>query len=315
MSLLNVTEILGKIDELRAVFLLGQRGMPFLEEIFSFIQEIAPLMGEINQSLEDTTGKMPQARSQLESVTQATELATTEIMDLVDEVQALVRTNKAALNAATEALEEMRNLDQRLLTTLRDGLGADHEVLVAAEALFEAKDATRYQATAALRAEAEGTDQMRDSLNQIMMSLQVQDITTQQIASVTHLIESIRNRMASLNERLGMTGPTAAAPFKATNSLDQGDTFDVHARYVHDPGRQAGADEVVSQYADDAPDDAGDAVSPDDIDALFGGDTPDAAGAKPTSQDDIDALFGDGATDAAGAEPASQDDIDALFGG
>ena len=80
----DISELLKKADELRSLFVLGQRVIPFLEEIFVFVSEIEPLLDEINKSIDENLKKMPNASQQLSKVTEATELATTEIMDIVD---------------------------------------------------------------------------------------------------------------------------------------------------------------------------------------------------------------------------------------
>ncbi len=115
----------------------------------------------------------------------------------------------------------------------------------------------------------------RTSLGRILISLQVQDITAQQLASVNHLIESIRSRLSRLISRL------ADEDVVEEGTIVDPDTFNEHARYDRSGDRQATADQVTS--------------SQDDIDALFGA-VPEPAVAAP-------------------AEAASQDDIDALFGG
>ncbi len=84
MKELDIKELLRKADELRALFVLGQRVIPFLEELFSFIGEIQPLLEEINKSIKENLSKMPNLSKQLSKVTEATELATNEILDIID---------------------------------------------------------------------------------------------------------------------------------------------------------------------------------------------------------------------------------------
>src|SRR5690625_7452287 len=77
----DLNEILSKINEMRAAFVLGQRAIPFLEEIFVFLREISPLLNDINVSIRDSTSKMPRATSQLLSVSSATETDQTQVVD------------------------------------------------------------------------------------------------------------------------------------------------------------------------------------------------------------------------------------------
>ena len=70
----DLSVLLKKTDELRALFVLGQRVLPFLEEIFMFVSEIKPLLDDINHSIEENLKKMPNVSKQLSKVTEATEL-------------------------------------------------------------------------------------------------------------------------------------------------------------------------------------------------------------------------------------------------
>ena len=81
---IDIQQLFQKVQELKALFIIGQRVVPFLEEIFRFIEEIFPLLNVINTSLADNLQKMPKASMQLSKVSEATELATTEIMDTLD---------------------------------------------------------------------------------------------------------------------------------------------------------------------------------------------------------------------------------------
>ncbi|MEM9665337.1 MAG: protein phosphatase CheZ [Bacteroidota bacterium] len=319
MSAFNVNEILGKINELRAVFVLGQRAVPFLEEVFQFLKEIAPLFDDISASIQESTGKMPHAKSQLESVTQATEVATTEIMDRVDTSTAeLGRTKKEVLRMA-EQVEALRRADAQVIRILRRELADQPRVLARLELLHEEKKSLRLDLSHTLEAQVDVLKTLRNSMNSIMMSLQVQDITTQQISAVNHLIESVRERMATLNQRLGIPQPGAANDNVYGYGVHSRVDFDPNARYSHShsASRQEQADQLISSFdGQGAPAPApSEAASADDIDALFGGGAPAAAPSEAASADDIDALFGGGAPAAAPSEAASADDIDALFGG
>jgi len=82
----QIDSLLKEIEELKAIFVLGQRVIPFLEELFHFIREVGPMLEEINKSLEESSSKIPKASNQLDTVTRTTEMATTEILDTLDEM-------------------------------------------------------------------------------------------------------------------------------------------------------------------------------------------------------------------------------------
>ncbi|ARA94771.1 hypothetical protein AWN76_017500 [Rhodothermaceae bacterium RA] len=287
MSVIRLNEIPRKLNELRAVFCLGQRAIPFLEDVFTFLEEISPLMDEINASLRESTDKMPHARSQLESVTQATELATNEIMDLIDVLQAMTQEARADAEARLHDVEALRQADVRLQALLNDHLDDPDEALQdALDAHLSERQATYEALETHLHAQVDSFKRTRDSLNQILMSLQVQDITSQQIAAVNHLIENIRTRMYELTTRLNDRLSFEDTDF-ALAEVEAPSTFDPNARYDHSPDRQAQADDIIASFQ--------------------------TSGGGPASQDEIDQLFTGG--DGLSGERASQDDIDKLFGG
>lgn len=302
MATQHIHDLLSKLNELRAVFILGQRAIPFIEEVVYFLREISPLLEEVNDSLADSTRKMPKASSQLKSVTQATEMATTEILDLIDVVLRELDEFNQSRSQAPQYLEQLIALDQELQQRLPSALRAE----------LEACFATRHQLYAALQEPLVHQDRLiasvRERMNRIMLALQVQDITAQQLAAVNHLIESVRQRMAHLIQRLGgevLEGLDMASLFTPG-------TFDPHAHYDRSGKRQQRADAIIEAFQQgdlaEAP-----LASQDEIDALFSGSAPTSQSeidalfnGTPTSQQEIDALFG-------GKTPASQDEIDALF--
>lgn len=301
MTLHNINDILSKISELRAVFVLGHRAVPFIEEVLYFLKEITPLMDEINVSLTESTHSMPHATSQLTSVSKATELATTEILDLVDEVFAKIEYVGARRKEITTVLDQREAEDTKMLEILRAGLSDREGLLEEVEAFFARKETSLAPARQAMLDQAATLDSVRDRMNRIMISLQVQDITSQQIASVNHVIESIRKKLDRLAERL-----TTGSFDSVDEHLDLGPgTFDSQARYDRSGKLQATVDQIINGHrsvsapGENQPD-------PSDIDALFA----EGANAFPSSQQDIDALFGENTSSNA---RASREEIDLLF--
>jgi chemotaxis regulatin CheY-phosphate phosphatase CheZ len=307
MAALHINEILGKINELRAVFVLGQRAVPFLEEVFVFLKEISPLLDEINSSIRDSTHKMPRATSQLQSVTQATELATTEILDLIDLILARLTQSRTGIEKDLIHLEAMGRADTRMLRLLRSRL-RDDELMRQVEAIHEEKKALRRGVASHVQLQMQATDEIRSRMNRIMISLQVQDITSQQIAAVNHLIESIRDRMAQLIERLACGTADVGVPGSVPTAAGNG-AFDPDARYDRSGRRQAAADALIlglapAGRAGQAPIELPSAPEPD-----RNGDGHDASiDAPPPSRRAIDNLFDQS------RDQASQDEIDQLFG-
>ncbi len=276
-----IQDLLSKLNELRAVFILGQRAIPFIEEVVYFLREIAPLLSEVNDSLTESTRKMPRASSQLKSVTQATEMATTEILDLIDETLRDLDTFKASWASAPETLQTLRQQDAQLWQHLPSSWQNQ------LQSLLEERNQHYATLQAMLEAQQQLLNSLRERMNRIMLSLQVQDITAQQLAAVNHLIESVRRRMAQLIQRLG--GEVLEGLELSQQFFTEG-TFDPNARYDRDRSRQEKVDALLHALQNNAP------LPPDEADAT------------PASQEEIDALFNNG-----GGTPTSQDEIDRLF--
>lgn len=293
----QVRQFLDKLEELRSVFVLGRRSIPFLEELFCFVQDVTVLMEEVNAAIHSHTGDMPRATSQLRSVSKATELATNEILDLVDEVLHQLRGLEEDLQTSRTCFEGFGEADDRLLALLQEELGEEQaDLLAQVKRLSEEKRDLREEGRGELATARKSISHIRGKVNHIMMSLQVQDITAQQIASANHLIESIRQRMDMLLKDLGSgrvsrENEPADAPRAAT-------AFDANARYERSPARQRMADELVSFMSrdgsdhEDGPQDK--AAAPPDSEA---------AGSSPSRSESA----------TGGQEAASQFDIDEMF--
>ena len=304
----DLNEILSKINEMRAVFVLGQRAIPFLEEIFVFLREISPLLNDINDSIRDSTSKMPRATSQLQSVSNANELATTEILDLIDDVLDQLGPLRAGYQETTATIDKAVDQHDRLDGMLQDlAREKGFELPDEMRSLLQEHRNTVHSLEGGFEPELEILDNIRARVNRIMISLQVQDITAQQIASVNHLIESMRARMTSLISRLGR-GPNALIdeewPIYARAA------FDPNARYHTDGKHQEIVDSLMSSHESDTvdaepPDEpVRDHADDDFINSIMAGAKAANAGSDggPAGGDDDD-----------DAGPASQDEIDALF--
>ena len=82
----DIQVILKKVEEVRAFFTFSGRLIPFLEDMLLFVQEMAPMLNEMNKSIQESSSKMPTAVKQLDKVTSATEIATHEMLDKIDDM-------------------------------------------------------------------------------------------------------------------------------------------------------------------------------------------------------------------------------------
>jgi len=94
------------------------------------------------------------------------------------------------------------------------------------------------------------------SMMDITISLQVQDITTQQLLSVNHLIQSVQQKLSSLLIDLG-TKEIAEIDYQFHNNL----SFNPEARYEKNHGSQVLVDTLIEENRT--------AASQKEIDELF----------------------------------------------
>ncbi|HPP40877.1 MAG TPA: hypothetical protein PK498_11375, partial [Candidatus Kapabacteria bacterium] len=176
----DISLLLQKADELRALFVLGQRVIPFLEEIFIFVSEIQPLLDEINASIQENLKKMPSASKQLSKVTEATEMAITEVMDIVDGIQYKVEIIKKNYNRIIEIVQKKRENPIALLEALYKAIEKGEDLKQHLPALATIITTMKKIPNAEIDKISNETEELISSItndsNSIMISLQVQDI-------------------------------------------------------------------------------------------------------------------------------------------
>jgi chemotaxis regulatin CheY-phosphate phosphatase CheZ len=361
----EINEMLHKTEELKALFVFGQRVIPFLEEVFLFIREVTPLLENINASIEENLSKMPKAAQQLSSVTKATELATTEILDTLDglsyksdvissnlkQLIQIQRLNRSEHEKVIEAVNKLQDEEQtnteekesvysRLIDVIRKiehregGTSSAYQVDTIKSALSVLQ---KPEVSEELVNNSEKLlESIRMDSTQIMMSLQVQDITSQQLAAVNSLLQTVQHKLGEImihfrnteiGELISTSGrrPTSTSDDSSTHvaTLHRAIAYDhdVGSALNKDPERQNSVDSILAafQQGDTTGGNINTGVKPNvdegpvDIDALIGSlnastTSSPAVSNEASSQSDIDALFGN-----TGGGAPSQDDIDALF--
>jgi chemotaxis regulatin CheY-phosphate phosphatase CheZ len=199
----------------------GDFGM--IKDFIEHVRGIIPLLEHVKDSIEDSSSRIPKASMQLSEVTTATESATVEILNVLE-----------AMTARIGQAEHELNLVDKFIGALGEVPGggeAKQSIAAAGHILTETKD---------------------NSMN-IAIALQVQDITSQQIAGVSHTIESIRLQLSKALKRFEEPGSLG----HHVDELDQNgpeiqvppDHFDGEARFSKATDRQDLADEIVKQWS------------------------------------------------------------------
>ncbi len=336
----DIEGILHKVEEMKVVFAFGVKFVPFLEELLIFVQEMAPILNEMNRSIQESSSKMPEAAQQLDKVTSATELATNEILDRVDsmlgkldEISKQVQSVNSRLDVEHQAVVEITEGVEKLLKvdSVRKQLAAVFELDEAREEGMRIKASVdKFLSLRVDKSVGQQVDQLVQDVQSdafdIMNSLQVQDITSQQIEGAHAMLRSIQERLNGLI--------TKFSEAEAPEMIRENKAFDAAADYTGAGGRQAGVDELfgsagVETEAEEEP--APDEPSVDEIlQQETAGDEPGQEPQAASSQDEIDSLFEDSAAvadeapeqeataDAAeeesvDAQPSGQDEIDELL--
>jgi chemotaxis regulatin CheY-phosphate phosphatase CheZ len=309
MNTNDISILLKKADELRSLFVLGQRVIPFLEEIFVFVQDIQPMLEEINQSIDENIQKMPGASEKLSKVTEANELATTEIMDTLDKMFGSTDKLHKNSNSISEYYSKIIDKPLRLLEILRRGIvtGGDLNKAVPQidNAIAKIKSFNSNKIKPLEQENSSIIDEINNDASAIMMSLQVQDITSQQIAAVDHMLTAIQDKLSEILKHFKNTDVSSLVdldsnrtdedPLKTnTTKLHREIAFDPNAINSYDDNkkRQDEIDEIVDKGVDELQDVADESEEDED----------DSSSNQPQNQDDIDAMFGAGFDDDADEE-------------
>ncbi len=244
----NMSQLFEKLNDLKKVFVYGERLIPVIQSLVDFMRDTFPLLENINHSIAESTSKIPKASHQISDVTNATELATTEILDLVDSMNADVDKIKKLIEELEESAQQRQEmfgilesaLDEKQRKTLKEfqKYSQDNSILLNLKSLIT---------------------KIKSDANSITLSLQVQDITSQQLAAVNHLIQSVQGKLSSLVLDIDDAG--VETHNKQESELMDHITFDANARYHKQSSHQNEADEIFK--------DRQEKQSQEEIDKLF----------------------------------------------
>ena len=166
MSSENMSQLFAKLNDLKKVFTYGEKLIPVIQSLGEFMKETVPLLENINRSIAESTSKIPKASNQIQNVTSATELATTEILDLVDVLNADLESIEKCV---VDCLEKEKDKED-FLNSLIPKLNVSDAKIFVDEFLIKNRSSLN------LNAVKDRIKKMKDDTNSITLSLQVQDI-------------------------------------------------------------------------------------------------------------------------------------------
>ncbi|HEX2869576.1 MAG TPA: protein phosphatase CheZ [Ignavibacteriales bacterium] len=240
MKNLNMSQLFDKLNDVKVLFQYGQKVVPVLQSLVDFMQETVPLLENINHSIADSTAKIPKASDQINNVTNATELATTEILDLVDAIS----NNVYSIEKKLETVNSAEAKKAELVEKLKAAISGNSEALRLLDEYTEI-DSTKKN----IDEISQLFPKIKEDSYNITLSLQVQDITSQQLAAVDHLIESVQDKLASLIQDIDDTQIeefNSAVSAGSGIQAPEGATFDPNASYNMNDNRQDAVDAVIN---------------------------------------------------------------------
>ncbi len=242
----NMNELFGKLNDLKAVFVYGQKIIPVIQNLIDFMKDTVPLLENINRSIEESTSKIPTAKDKINNISSATELATTEILDIVDDIsENLEKVNKLVSDCIEWEKERKKKLNK-----IKELVDNELALKLVGE-LFEEDLKVRMDEILSI------VNKISEANYRITLSLQVQDITSQQLAAVNHLIESVQYKLTAL---ITDFENVELEEIKEEHSKQEM-TFDENANYFHKKENQDVVDKLFDKKNDN--------TTQDEIDKLF----------------------------------------------
>ncbi len=166
MQKAEVSKLISNFNAIKEYFDTTKKYMPQIANLVLFIEEVIPLLNTIHEDLHQSSQMIPIASEKLDKVTSATELATIEVMNIVDRV--IGRLNTMTLNL--DEVDTVIVQEKPVLNSITEK-------------------------TTIIRKEIDGS---QEDLFSIMNALQFQDITTQQIYSIGQVIETVQKKLGQL---------------------------------------------------------------------------------------------------------------------
>jgi len=221
-----------------------------MKDFARLLHEIVPLLENVKNSIEESSSRIPKASMQLSKVTQATESAAVEILNVLESMTAKISSVEDQLQKLKSVIQNSKDSakkisDQLCSTSSGNGAFAYVEMLTLIVNEYVAGIDNEH---AILAMEKLLDETKKDSMN-IAMALQVQDITSQQIAGVAHIIESVQTQLANALDRFENGEALEVAKENVEQYQSAAPTFDIDAHFTKSVERQDLADEIVKQFA------------------------------------------------------------------
>jgi chemotaxis regulatin CheY-phosphate phosphatase CheZ len=204
--------IMQKATELKVFCEYGQRTVPVLDEIASFVREISPAIEDLRAVVEVSMVNIPKAADQLVRVTQATEQASTDILNTLDRMVATLDEviGSVASGMISSDLGAATKKMAAIVKTLVDKSGWDEDIVKLSETWdLHLRSLRMSGPTSNLERLLKD---LQSDCTEIMMALQVTDISQQHIGSVMGTIQAVAYGLRKLTTGFFSTDETENLP-------------------------------------------------------------------------------------------------------
>lgn len=234
----NMQMIFDKLDDLKKLFLYGEKIIPIIKNLVDFLHETGPILENINNSITDSTNKIPKASHQINDVTSATELATTEILDLVD----VISNEVTAIEKSMVNIAEIEEKREQIINSVCTAAKENEQIFSLLNDYAKLDSISSFVSPSLRSLKKIGTD-----VYNITLSLQVQDITAQQLAAVNHLIGSVQEKLTSLI--IDIEDAEVKDLERVSLKVPEAGVFNPDAKYEYSASKQQLADSLVNQVS------------------------------------------------------------------
>ncbi len=121
MPINSIDDVLNKIEQMHKSLRLSDEIFPLISDLFLFIKEIIPLMLEVNAFMKDSSKKIPTASDNLNKVSQATEMATHDILNRLDTIAEQLENlktrvkNEGASDESIQLIDDISNESNEII--------------------------------------------------------------------------------------------------------------------------------------------------------------------------------------------------------
>ncbi len=164
-------------------------------------RNLLPVIEDIILMVHESLRKIPHATSNLNKVTQRNERVTAEILSVVDRLNDNTDELSQGLSAISNSAQRRKELQKEIDTVLSESKnGKAAPVVLRLQNLWNEYESLP-SIDEIIQSMLKSIVGIQNDSTNIVMALQVQDITAQHVEAINHLIESVHNRLTLILQK------------------------------------------------------------------------------------------------------------------